>query len=165
MITSKTATVSGNLYPFVTKATIKARLEAEPQYRCEAMAILHTLQTEHEQATKTTRDRNRQGFMSSHASKGCQVAVKIKAGETLSAEDWETVNKIAPRYSRQLATFARAQAIANNPALAETARTFSADRVPVLAPEVVEEEVLEEETETEEALLDETTTDEAADLF
>ncbi len=135
------STVSGNLYPFVTKATIKARLETDADYRCEAMAILHTLQTEHEQATKSTRDKNRQGFMSSHAVKGSEVAVKIKAGEPLSAEDWATVNKIAPRYSRQLATFARARAIAENPALAETARLFSADRVPSLPVEVSDEEV------------------------
>ena len=108
------------------------------------MAVLHTLQTEHEQATKSTRDKNRQGFMSSHAVKGSEVAVKIKAGEPLSDEDWATVNKIAPRYSRQLATFARAQAIANDPALAEIARTFSADRVPTLPAQISEEDVVPE---------------------
>jgi hypothetical protein len=137
-----TNTTAGNLYPFVTKAQIKDKLENDPQYRCEAMAILHTLQTEHEQATKSTLNKNRQGFMSSHAVKGSKVAEKIKAGETLTEEDWKVVDTIAPRYSRQLATFARAQAIASDPALAKVAGMFSADRnLPAAAAPVVEEAV------------------------
>jgi hypothetical protein len=123
-----TSTVSGNLYPFITKAQIKDRLENEPSFRLEAMAILHTLQTEHEQATKSTVTKNRQGFMSSHAVNGSRVAEKIKAGEVLTDEDMAVVDKIAPRYTRQLATFFRAQAIANDPALAKVASMFSADK-------------------------------------
>lgn len=134
---------SGNLYPFVTKAQIKARLDSDPAYRIEAMAILHTLQTEHEQATKSTLNKNRQGFMSSHAVKGSKVAEKIKAGETLTEEDVAVVDTIAPRYSRQLATFARAQAIANDPALAKVAGMFSADRNLPDAAVVVEAEAVE----------------------
>jgi hypothetical protein len=134
---------SGNLYPFVTKATIKTRLETDFEYRCQAMAILHTLQTEHEQATKSTLNKNRQGFMSSHAVKGSTVAVKIKAGEPLTAEDVAVVDTIAPRYSRQLATWSRAQAIANDPALAKVAGMFSADRnLPECATEAPEAEEL-----------------------
>ena len=125
---------TGNLYPFVTKAQIKARLLSSFEYRCEAIVLLHTLQTAHEQATLSTLNRNHQGFMSSHSVKGSKVAMKIKAGEPLTIEDVETVDRIAPRYSRQLATFARAQAIANDPALAEVARVFSADKVPAVAP-------------------------------
>jgi hypothetical protein len=119
---------SGNLYPFVTKKTIKAKLDTDQAYRIQAMAILHTLQTEHEQATNSTVVKNRQGFMSSHAVKGSKVALKIKAGEPLSPEDLDVVDTIAPRYSRQLATFARAQAIAADPALAATAEMFSANK-------------------------------------
>ncbi len=118
---------SGNLYPFVTKNQIKSQLDSDPAFRLQAMAILHTLQTEHEQATKSTLNKNRQGFMSSHAVKGSKVAEKIKAGEPLTDEDNEIVATIAPRYSRQLATYMRAQAIANDPALKETAKLFSAD--------------------------------------
>jgi|HubBroStandDraft_6_1064221.scaffolds.fasta_scaffold180191_2 hypothetical protein len=129
---------TGNLYPFITKAQIKAKLAASFEYRCEAVALLHTLQTAHEQATLSTLNRNHQGFMSSHSVKGSKVAMKLKAGEPLTAEDAETVDRIAPRYSRQLATFARAQAIANDPALAEVARVFSADKVPAVAPEAEE---------------------------
>jgi hypothetical protein len=131
---------SGNLYPFVTKRSIKERLDSDQAYRIEAMAILHTLQTEHEQATKSTLNKNRMGFMSSHAVKGSKVAEKIKAGEPLTEEDLAVCDTIAPRYSRQLATFARAQAIANDPALAKTAEMFSANRnLPAVAEVVAED--------------------------
>ena len=131
---------SGNLYPFVTKRSIKERLDSDQAYRIEAMAILHTLQTEHDQATKSTLNKNRMGFMSSHAVKGSKVAEKIKAGEPLTEEDLAVCDTIAPRYSRQLATFARAQAIANDPALAKTAEMFSANRnLPAVAEVVAED--------------------------
>jgi hypothetical protein len=141
---------SGNLYPFTTKAQIKNRLDNDQAYRIQAMAILHTLQTEHEQATKSTLNKNRQGFMSSHAVKGSTVAMKIKAGEPLTDEDLVVVDTIAPRYSRQLATFARAQEIAQNPALAKTAEMFSANRnlpAVVVADEAPESEVVEADEE------------------
>jgi hypothetical protein len=121
------------------------------------MAILHTLQTEHEQATLQTVNKNRQGFMSSHSVKGSKVAMKIKAGEPLTDEDMVVVDTIAPRYSRQLATFARAQEIANDPALAKVAETFSANRnLPAVAASEDEapasepsEELVEEAVEGE----------------
>lgn len=141
MSTNKT----GNLYPFVTKATVKGQLDSDPAFRIQAMAILHTLQTEHEQATKTTLNKNKQGFMSSHAVRGSEVAVKIKAGEPLNEQDVAIVDRIAPRYSRQLATYFRAQAIASDPALAKVAAMFSADaNLPAVA---VEEEAVEVEAE------------------
>jgi len=124
MNTSTTA----NLYPFVTKASLKIRLEAEPAFRHQAMVILFTLQTQYEQETSTTLNRNRQGFMSSHAVHGTRIAKLIKAGEPLSIEDEVRVDAIAPRYTRQLAVFFRAQAIAENPALKAVAALFSADK-------------------------------------
>jgi hypothetical protein len=124
--TTTTKIATANLYPFLTKAQIKARLETEPGFRYEAMAILHTLQTEFEQNTKSTRDKNRQGFMSSHAVNGSRVAEKIKAGETLTPEDEAIVQKIAPRYTRQLAIWFRAKAIVEQPELQAVAALFSA---------------------------------------
>lgn len=121
-----TTPASANLYPFLTKAQIKERLESDPQFRLEAMAILLALQTEYEQQTSTTLNKNRQGFMSSHAVNGTRVARKINSGEELSSEDWRHVDAIAPRYSRQLAVFFRAKAIAEQPALQAVARLFSA---------------------------------------
>jgi len=116
-----------NLYPFVTKNQIKTRLTESPAFRCEAMAILHTLQTEFEQGTRSTRDKNRQGFMSSHAVNGSRVAEKIKAGAELTAEDWEHIDRIAPRYTRQLALVLRARQLVEQPELAAVAKLFSAD--------------------------------------
>lgn len=119
-------TTSANLYPFLTKAQIKERLESDADFRKEAMVILYTLQTEYEQSTDQTLNKNRQGFMSSHAVNGSKVARKIKGGEELTAEDWAKVDSIAPRYSRQLAVFFRAKAIAEQPALKAVAALFSA---------------------------------------
>jgi len=123
-----TTTTTANLYPFVTKAMLKSRLESEPAFRHQAMLILFALQTAHEQATDTTLNKNRQGFMSSHAVHGGRIARLIGAGETLSPENEARVDSIAPRYTRQLAVYFRAQAIAENPALKAVAALFSADK-------------------------------------
>ena len=132
------ATASGNLYPFMTKAMIKARLLEEPDFMVESLLILHTLQTEHEQATRSTLNRNKMGFMSSHAVHGSRIAEKVKAGlaqgdclgvvmaTVLTVDDWAKVDSIAPRYTKQLAAYFRAREIAENPALAKVAALFSA---------------------------------------
>lgn len=127
-------TTSANLYPFVTKAQIKERLDSEPEFRAQAMVILFKLQTEWEQTKEVTLNKNRQGFMSSHAVNGSRVAKKILAGEALDEKDHAHVDTIAPRYSRQLACYFRAKAIAEQPALREVAALFSADRT-VSVPE------------------------------
>ena len=119
-----TSTVSANLYPFVTKAQLKERLEADFSFRCEAMTILLALQTEAEQATAQTINKNRQGFMSSHAVNGTRIAKKLRAGEPLADEDTVLINKIAPCYSRQLAVYYRAKALAEQPALKAVAAVF-----------------------------------------
>jgi len=116
-----------NLYPFVTKSQLKARLEAEPTFRKEAMVILYHLQTAFEQDTSSTRDRNRQGYMSSHAVHGTRIAKSILAGEVLSPEDEARVDAIAPRYTRQLAIYYRAKAVAEQPELQAVAKLFSAN--------------------------------------
>jgi len=135
--------MSTNLYPFVSKSTIKARLAAEPEFRKDAMVMLYDMQTAHEQSTKSTLNKNRVGFMSSHAVKGSTVAVKIKAGEPLSDEDLAVIDTIAPRYSRQIALHFRASAIAADPELAKTAALFSADRnLPAVTDEAPEAEVV-----------------------
>jgi aspartate/tyrosine/aromatic aminotransferase len=113
-----------NLYPFVSKAQLKARLVAEPDFRKEAVVILFALQTEYEQNTASTLDRNRRGFMSSHSVHGTRIAKKILAGEELSAEDWGHVDAIAPRYSRQLAVYFRAKALDEQPELKAAAAIF-----------------------------------------
>ena len=117
---------TANLYPFITKAQLKTRLQEDSSFRKEAIVILFALQTSWEQDTASTKDKNRQGFMSSHAVNGSKVARKIIAGEDLSPEDEVHVNRIAPRYTRQLALYFRAKAIAEQPALQAVAALFSA---------------------------------------
>ncbi len=139
-----TTNTSANLYPFLTKAQIKERLESDADFRKQTMVILYTLQTEFEQSTDQTLNKNRQGFMSSHAVNGSKVARKLKAGEELTAEDWAKVDSIAPRYSRQLAVFFRAKAIAEQPALQAVAALFSAAPKAEIAPAAVEAAPAEE---------------------
>ena len=126
MNSSNTVSSSANLYPFLTKGQIKTRLAEDADFRAKAMVILFQLQTAHEQSTSTTLSKNRQGFMSSHAVWGTKIARKIQGGEELSAEEVSKMDTIAPRYSRQLAVFFRAQMIAENPALKAAAVLFSA---------------------------------------
>lgn len=125
-MSTNSTTATANLYPFVTKAQIKERLEQDPQYRRQAMVILFALQTAYEQTTDSTLTKNRQGFMSSHSVWGGRIARKINAGEELTAEETGKMDAIAPRYSRQLAVHFRAQAIAEQPALKAIAALFSA---------------------------------------
>ena len=113
-------------YPFQSKSSIKARLAADPSYREQALVTLYTKQTEWEQAAKATRDRNRVGFMSSHAVHGTKIAQKLIAGETLSEEETFRMDEIVSHYTKQLARFAREDAILANPELETVARLFSA---------------------------------------
>ena len=111
-------------YPFESKAQVAAKLTDSFEYRCDAMIQLLALQTEYEQEKSTTVDKNRVGFMSSHAVNGTRVAKKLITGEELTPEDVVHVDRIAPHYSRQLAAQARRRAIAANPELAVTAAVF-----------------------------------------
>jgi hypothetical protein len=121
MATEKKTPVS---YPFVTKAQILARLQSEPEFRKETIVTLYQLQTQDEQDASATRHSNRYGFMSSHAVNGSRIAKKVLAGEELSDADLDLIDKIAPRYSRQLATLAREKAITNDPSLNGIAAVF-----------------------------------------
>lgn len=94
---------------FVSKSAVKNQLDTSRSFREAAMIILFALQTEYEQETDQTINRNRQGFMSSHAVNGSRVARKLKVGEPLDERDSAHVDAIAPRYSRQLAVYFRAQ--------------------------------------------------------
>jgi hypothetical protein len=111
-------------YPFLTKAQIAANIENDFSFACQAMVILYDRQTEFEQETKSTLNKNRRGFMSSHAVNGSKVAVKLKAGEALTPEEQVIVETIAPRYTKQLADHFRAAAIEADPSLADKAACF-----------------------------------------
>lgn len=113
-------------YPFQSKREILAKVEADDAYMLHCLCVLHARQTEHEQATKTTKTKNRRGFMSSHAVRGCELAEKVKGGEPLTDEDMALARGITSRYGRQLAQHFREEAIAGNPDLAKVAEVFSA---------------------------------------
>jgi len=113
-----------NLYPFKTKAQIKSELEGNLE-KCEcAIALLFQKQTEWEQSASATKDRNRVGFMSSHAVRGSRIARAVLAGEPLNDADALWCLETAPRYTRQLAIFEREAALEENPALAPLAKVF-----------------------------------------
>jgi hypothetical protein len=112
-------------YPFLTKSAIKARIEGDDVFMLECLAVLYSRQTSHEQDTKSTQDRNRKGFMSSHAVNASTLAVKA-AGEGLTETEVSKARDIVSHYTKQLASHFRQEAIASDPSLAEAARVFSA---------------------------------------
>jgi hypothetical protein len=108
----------------MTKAQIKARIEGDRSFMLQCLAVLYSRQTSHEQDTKTTRDRNRKGFMSSHAVNASTLAVKA-AGEGLTEEETADARALVGHYSKQLASHFRQAAIEADPSLAEAARVFA----------------------------------------
>lgn len=113
-------------YPFRSKRSILEQVATDDAYALHCLCILHDKQTEHEQATKSTKSKNRQGFMSSHAVRGCELAEKVKSNEPLSDEEMGLARAITGRYGKQLAAHFRAEVIAANPELAKVAEVFSA---------------------------------------
>lgn len=114
------------MYPFVGQKACKSALDSRPEVQVAMMATLLHLQTEVEQQVRDTKDKNKRGFMSSHAKHGTAVGEKIRDGRELTADDWATIAKIAPHYSRQMAVALRTYAIGQHPELGITAAMFSA---------------------------------------
>ena len=117
-------TTNSNLYPFATKAQIKERIASDPEFARECLLVIHARQTEPEQERKETISRNKRGFMSSHAVRGTNLALKILGGEYLNPEEEGLVPSIAASYTKQLASHFRTQALAEKPELAEQAKVF-----------------------------------------
>lgn len=111
-------------YPFVSKSQIKSRLATDNAFVLVCLAVMYSRQTAYEQDAKNTVVRNRAGFMSSHAVRGSNLAVKA-AGEGLTEEETEAARDLVSHYSKQLAAHFRAEAIAADPSLVEAARVFS----------------------------------------
>lgn len=112
-------------YPFMSKTQIKARIAHDDEFVVQCLSIMLSRQTETEVERKSTLNRNRAGFMSSHAARGTTLAVKAE-GEGLTPEETEDARALVSRYTKQLASHFRADAIAKDPSLAEAARVFSA---------------------------------------
>jgi hypothetical protein len=113
-------------YPFRSKRSIIEQVEADDAYMLASLLTLHAAQTAHEQENKTTKTKNKSGFMSSHAVRGCTLAEKVNGGEELTDEDISQARGLVLHYGRQLAAFERAAAISANPELKRVARVFSA---------------------------------------
>lgn len=114
-------------YPFRTKKSILAQIATDDAFASQCLCVVYYRQTAHEQVEKTTKDRNAQGFMSSHAVRGSELAVKILADEELTDEDVGKVRELAGRYGKQLAAHFRAEQIQAEPGLAKVAEIFSAN--------------------------------------
>lgn len=114
-----------NMYPFVGQKAVKAKLEASRDMRELAFVALFHLQTDFEQDKGETKDRNKRGFMSSHAWHGARIAKALIAGETISQEDSDRVDEYSVRYSKQMTAALRTEAIRQEPELGITATQFS----------------------------------------
>jgi hypothetical protein len=115
------------LYPFRSKASILAEIMVSDDFAKASLLVIHARQTSYEQEAKTTKDRNARGFMSSHAVRGTELAIKILDCEELTSEEMEKVRGLASRYGRQLAQHDRAVQIERDPALGAVAEVFSAN--------------------------------------
>jgi hypothetical protein len=115
-----------NLYPFLTKSVLKARISEDDSFMLECAQIMQSRHTAHEAATETTLLRNRAGWMSSHAVRGGRL-VRKASEEGLDQTETSQLRDMVSRYSKQLASHFRQAAIAENPALKEIAAVFSAD--------------------------------------
>lgn len=113
-----------NSYPFMSKRQISERVAADSDFALMCLVILHDRQTSFEQATRSTKDRNHRGFMSSHAVNGTKLAEKVLAGTALESEELAKAQSIVSHYTKQLAAHLREEAKATNPELAEIARTY-----------------------------------------
>jgi pyruvate/2-oxoglutarate dehydrogenase complex dihydrolipoamide dehydrogenase (E3) component len=116
--------MNSNLYPFATKAQIKTQIDSDPEFARECLLVIHARQTEVEQEKKETINKNRRGFMSSHAVRGTELARKILGAEYLNPEEEELVVSIARSYTKQLASHFRQVTLEEKPELAEQAKVF-----------------------------------------
>jgi hypothetical protein len=116
--------MSSNNYPFLTKAQIKDRIAEDDAFVVECLQVMHNRQTTEEQDTKTTKSRNKRGWMSSHAVRGTELALKVIGGETLTEEELAKVRTMVSSYPKQLAQHFRQAKLAETPELKETAAVF-----------------------------------------
>jgi len=129
-------TTDARMYPFVGEKAVRARLEADDDLRVVNAVLMYHLQEAFEQSSKETKDKNRRGYMSSHARTATTIVQSLLLGVepadgTFSAdgskfEGWQSyLTHIGGRYAKQLAVSLRTHAIIQDPALGITAAMFS----------------------------------------
>lgn len=127
----------GRQYPFIGEKGVRAALERDEELKIANAVLMFHLQTEFEQATKETKDKNRRGFMSSHATTGTKLVQALLNGE-MGDEDKEYkvdglalvgstsfLRHVGGRYAKQLSVALRVWAIRREPELGITAQMFS----------------------------------------
>lgn len=127
----------GRQYPFIGEKGVRRVLEDREDVRVANAILMYHLQTEFEQATKETKDKNRRGLMSSHAATATKVIEGLLAGAPLDEEGvykadgfkfqgaQAYLTHIGGRYAKQLSVSLRVWAIQQEPELGVTAAMFS----------------------------------------
>lgn len=115
---------NSNLYPFMTKNQIKAKIASDTAFALQCLAIMDGRQTDDEKEIKDTVYKNRRGWMSSHAKKGTELAAKAAGGEALTDAEIGEVQALTSRYTKQLAAHFRNAAIEANPDLKAQSACF-----------------------------------------
>lgn len=113
-----------NSYPFTTRRQIAEKIASDTDFALMCLVILHDRQTEFEQATRSTKDRNGRGFMSSHAVHGTRMAQAVLSGAVLEAEDLQRAVEMVSHYTRQIAAHLREEAKQANPDMAAKAAVY-----------------------------------------
>lgn len=127
----------GRQYPFIGEKGVRRVLEDRDDVRMANAILMYHLQTEFEQATSETKDKNRRGLMSSHAATATKVIQAVLAGADLDEEaEYKAdgfkfvgheayLTHIGGRYAKQLSVSLRVWAIGQEPELGVTAQMFS----------------------------------------
>jgi hypothetical protein len=140
-LASKIETVicrNGKNYPFVGEKGVRAHLSSSQELKVANAFLMYFLQTESEQAKRSTEDKNRRGLMSSHAKTCSAVITALQNGIPeeeleieLRADGFEFsdvsayLTHIGGRYAKQLSVVLRDHAISKEPELAACAALFS----------------------------------------
>jgi hypothetical protein len=107
-----------NAYPFTTRRQIVERVESDPSFAGECIAIL---QDRHDRRAAAAGES--MGWMASHASTATKLAARLASGEATEKDRAEAA-KLAGRYSKQLARVFRERELAARPELGAQAAVF-----------------------------------------
>jgi hypothetical protein len=113
--------MSTNLYPFLSKREILEKIESEPAFAGECVAILQ------DRYDRRRPGESAAGWMASHASTATKLAARLASGEATEKDRAEAV-KVASRYSKQLARVFRERELAAHPELGAQAAVFGIGR-------------------------------------
>jgi hypothetical protein len=110
--------MSPNGYPFLSRRQIVERIESDPSFAGECIAIL---QDRHDRRGAAAGES--MGWMASHASMATKLAARLASGEATEKDHAEAM-KLASRYSKQLARVFRERELAARPELGAQAAVF-----------------------------------------